>query len=445
MMSPFAPGFHAFPLIMDCQPSLAKTCLSDKNPGVSFPGLGHKGDYLRALSALQFYGVPISLGIFLRGFEKREQNPPFRSPIRRAPEQGMTSVSPSPRQAMSAPQFLKAFPLDLPDRLAGLHRQIGDDTLLELKDRFVEYGEATHRGETPDRAEIEAFRDRLSTRLMDSYRASQSQEAFSLLYELNYRLFTNVITARLRRFYFQLDVQDVLQEVFFNIYRYPHKFHADKDQAFRHWASMIIRNTVYKSTKNKDREISREMQDEEIETRPDVGRETPLVQAIHEESRHSCAGALTLMLQIYHAAYLELSSRERKALHMVEIEGEPYKVAAAALGIRLENLKMVVFRARKKILRTLERTMNRALTGPLSDDQLHLQPEQGRTDVGEVAGRAGDRMGRATASRPRSTRIPHAGARESSRFAQPASLRDAHLPVSKESSAEADSSSNVSQ
>lgn len=307
---------------------------------------------------------------------------------------------------MSPKQFQKAFPLDLPARLAGLHRQTGDETLRELGQRFEAFAA---EGESLDRATLEAYRDRLSTRLMDCYRASQSQEAFSLLYELNYRLFTNVITARLRRFYFHLDVQDVLQEVFFNIYRYPHKFHADKDQAFRHWASMIIRNTVYKSTKHKDRELSREIQDEEIETRPDVGRETPLVQVMNEESRDSCAGALQLMLQIYHAAYLQLSARERKALHMVEIEGKPYKVAAAALDIRLENLKMVVFRARKKILRTLEQTMSRALLGPLSDEQLERGRTQSRLDAR-----------RTTVSR--SLRP----AREGSRFAQPTSLQDDH-------------------
>jgi len=307
---------------------------------------------------------------------------------------------------MSPKQFQKAFPLDLPARLAGLHRQTGDETLRELGQRFELF---TADQKAPDRLTLEAYRDRLSTRLMDCYRASQSQEAFSLLYELNYRLFTNVITAKLRRFYFRLDVQDVLQEVFFNIYRYPHKFNADKDQAFRHWASMIIRNTVYKSTKTKDRELSREIQDEEIETRPDVGRDTPLVEAMNEESRDSCTGALKLMLQIYHAAYLQLSARERKALYMVEIEGKPYKVAAAALDIRLENLKMVVFRARKKLLRSLEQTMSRALLGPLSDEQL----ERGRTDA---------------RSDPRENVVARSlrPAREGSRFAQPTSLQDDH-------------------
>ncbi|MEZ5989777.1 MAG: sigma-70 family RNA polymerase sigma factor [Planctomycetota bacterium] len=243
--------------------------------------------------------------------------------------------------------------MDLGARLVALHAETGDATLLELAN---DLGAIIAEGRA-DKAILEAFRDRLSTRLMDCYRVTASGEAFGLLYELNYRLFANVIQARLRKFYFQLDVQDVLQEVFFNIYRYPHKFQADKDQAFRHWASTIIRNTVYKSTRDKDREINREVQDEEIETRADEHRQGPLLEVMHEESREWCTGAYLLVLQLYLAAFDELSERERTALRIVELDGEPYKVAATQLGIRLENLKMVIFRARKKILRQVERTL----------------------------------------------------------------------------------------
>ena len=42
---------------------------------------------------------------------------------------------------------------------------------------------------------------------------------------------------------------------------------------------------------------------------------------------------------------------------MVEVLGITYKDTAAELGIRLENLKMVIFRARRKILRSMTRTL----------------------------------------------------------------------------------------
>jgi hypothetical protein len=40
---------------------------------------------------------------------------------------------------------------------------------------------------------------------------------------------------------------------------------------------------------------------------------------------------------------------------MVEVDESSYREAAAALGIKLENLKMVIFRARRKIHRSMRR------------------------------------------------------------------------------------------
>ncbi len=226
---------------------------------------------------------------------------------------------------------------------------------------------------------VENFRDRLSTRLMDVYRVSGDPAAFGLLYEVNSRLFLNIISARLRKFYFSLDPQDVLQEVFFNIYRYPHKFNADKEAAFRHWASMIIRNTVYKHTRQKGRELLHESSEEEIDGRADSRGLSPLNRAINEESRQFCRRAFFLYLQLYLAAYEQLSAREQRALYLVEIEGLPYKESAKDLGIRLENLKMVIFRARKKIHRALDRAMSLASASDDSVNGLSLEEVGGST------------------------------------------------------------------
>ena len=59
--------------------------------------------------------------------------------------------------------------------------------------------------------------------------------------------------------------------------------------------------------------------------------------------------ALGLLLQCYLTAYQELGERERFVLQMVEIRGMRYAELAQVLGIRPEALKMVVFRARKRI------------------------------------------------------------------------------------------------
>lgn len=261
---------------------------------------------------------------------------------------------------MSSSLSNSVFPLDLAGRLQALISETVDERLTTLEQEWREQLDPSVPHESsPSKADFDSFRDRLSTVLMDLFRITQKREAFGLLYEVKYRIFLGVITARLRKFYFALDPQDVLQEVFFNIYRYPHKFHADRDQAFRFWASMIIRNTVFKAARDKDREVTHELQDEEIETREDRQMRSPLGAAIRGESARICSKSYLSYLAFYLAAYRQLSERERLALHIVEVEGEAYKVAAERLSIRLENLKMVIFRARKKILRSLDSLQSR--------------------------------------------------------------------------------------
>ena len=53
-----------------------------------------------------------------------------------------------------------------------------------------------------------------------------------------------------------------------------------------------------------------------------------------------------------------LSEREQRALHLVEVEERSYRQAALELTIKLENLKMVIFRARRKIHRAMRRTFD---------------------------------------------------------------------------------------
>ena len=63
---------------------------------------------------------------------------------------------------------------------------------------------------------------------------------------------------------------------------------------------------------------------------------------------------LTLYAHIYEH---DLKPRDRLALRLVEIEGMAYRDAADVLGCKLENFKMIVCRARKKIFASLVRVL----------------------------------------------------------------------------------------
>ena len=79
---------------------------------------------------------------------------------------------------------------------------------------------------------------------------------------------------------------------------------------------------------------------------------------IESESQEECARVYLNYLQLYLEFYTMLSERERYALHLVEVKEWSYKQTAAELGIKLENLKMVIFRARRKIHRSMRRVFD---------------------------------------------------------------------------------------
>ncbi|MHC5064698.1 MAG: RNA polymerase sigma factor [Planctomycetota bacterium] len=201
--------------------------------------------------------------------------------------------------------------------------------------------------------------DWTSTILMDCYKRSGDSQVFGLLYELNQTSFTQAISYRLRRSSTSVDSRDVLQEVFLNIYRYPHRFNAEKADSFRNWGHRIVRNTLLKNLKGETKRSRLTTLEEDLGQRPDSRLRTPA--RIAEESENAVVAdrAYLLYLNLYLVHFNKLSEKERRALTMVEVDGESYKAAAKALGIRLENLKMVIFRGRRKILRSMSRSLTR--------------------------------------------------------------------------------------
>jgi RNA polymerase sigma factor (sigma-70 family) len=212
------------------------------------------------------------------------------------------------------------------------------------------------------RKEPSRHRDAVSTSLMAVYKDTASKEAFALLYELNHEDFLRLIYHHLKRSYYSVDASDVLQEVFFNVYRYPFKFKPDRKSAFRNWTHSIIRNTVLKHSRRAQRDrvlpigAADRDSDELVPLElADDRMSTPLEDSVEREAADELAGAWKLYLHFYLEAYRCLTPREKRVLFLVEVQGLPYREAAAEVDVRVENLKMMVFRARRKIFTIMKR------------------------------------------------------------------------------------------
>lgn len=204
----------------------------------------------------------------------------------------------------------------------------------------------------------ELRRDRVSTRLMEAFRAHQSRAAFACLYELNAAHLYQQVSARLRRYRCRADALDVLQEVFFNVYRYPHRFDCAREDAFRVWTATIVRNTVLKHLRSLSRNGRGEVALDELAEPSDASAPEPVRDAIEGESSEECRRVYFNYLYLYLCFYQMLSEREQRAIQMVEVDGMSYREAARELRIKLENLKMVIFRARRKIHRSMRRVFD---------------------------------------------------------------------------------------
>lgn len=227
----------------------------------------------------------------------------------------------------------------------------------------------------------DSIRDALSTRLMECFRTTTSRGCFGLLYELNASHLLTQVAGCLRRYGSKADPRDVLQEVFFNIYRYPHRFNAEREDAFRVWTAMIVRNTVLKHLRAQGRAGRHEIPVEDLSEQPAEQGARPDHGVIDREAMHECGRVYLTYLHLYLQFYSMLSPRERAAIHMVEVEEISYRDAAERLNIKLENLKMVIFRARRKI----HRAMRRVFDGMSPDCRPAREPRASRDPLAEAS------------------------------------------------------------
>jgi len=188
----------------------------------------------------------------------------------------------------------------------------------------------------------------LETDLMVSFRERRGAVEFQALYDRASPGLLTWITRQARSRRLPHDPADLLQDTFVNIFRYAHGFRDDQAASFRVWSRQIATNVVRRASLRSGTAAS-------LQALPSGFREPqdrhagPSECAASIEEMRSLARAWMVLLAHYAEAFATLRDRERRALDMIEIQGLSYAQAAAELGVGSSNMKMIVFRARKRI------------------------------------------------------------------------------------------------
>ncbi|NOT30220.1 MAG: sigma-70 family RNA polymerase sigma factor [Planctomycetes bacterium] len=196
----------------------------------------------------------------------------------------------------------------------------------------------------------EAYGNRVGTALMAFYRDSRDPSAFEALHALTGPGVLHWIRGLTGRELTSLDPAEILQDTFVNVYRYPGAFRADHCGSFRVWVRTIAGNVVRRAALLRARSAERELAEpSELEDKASG----PMQAVLEEDESERLRRAWVLLLCYYAEAWKELSQRDRRTLHLVEVEGLSYQEAGRILAVGRSNMKMIVFRSRRRIARRM--------------------------------------------------------------------------------------------
>jgi RNA polymerase sigma factor (sigma-70 family) len=192
---------------------------------------------------------------------------------------------------------------------------------------------------------------------MALFRDTRDAAVFEALYAFARAGVEHWITSLLGRELPHLDPSEILQDTFVNVYRYPGAFREEHCGSFRVWVRTIAGNVVRRAAAARHRNAQLEL----VEA-PDLEDRAcgPAQTILEEDESLQLRRAWILLLCYYAEAWKELSQRDRRTLHLVEVEGLSYQEAGRGLAVRRSNMKMIVFRSRRRLARRIREAMGAA-------------------------------------------------------------------------------------
>jgi RNA polymerase sigma factor (sigma-70 family) len=223
----------------------------------------------------------------------------------------------------------------------------------EVQQALVERGVELRQRE---REQSEDLENRLGTSLMALFRDVRSEASFEALYHFARPALLSWIRTLTTRRLAHLDPSELLQDTFVNVFRYPAAFREEHVGSFRVWVRTIAGNVVRRASTDRTGLSFQELPEGLQE--PEDTRGNPLRLVLSDEQVERLRAAWVLFLCHYARAWHELGQRDRQTLHLVEVEGLSYREAGSVLRVGRSNMKMIVFRSRKRIARRMREAMN---------------------------------------------------------------------------------------
>lgn len=190
-------------------------------------------------------------------------------------------------------------------------------------------------------------RARLETALLALFRDERQAADFEALHGFTAARLVSSISRELRGGARRLDPIDLVQDVFINVYRYAGSFRDERPQSFQVWIGAIARNIVRRAM-SRPRTASLQAFPEDLQEPVDL-RPGPISQLQSVEDQRALRTAWLIFLGHYADAYATLSERDQRAIMLVEVEERSYKECCELLDVGMSNMKMIMFRARKRI------------------------------------------------------------------------------------------------
>jgi RNA polymerase sigma factor (sigma-70 family) len=198
-----------------------------------------------------------------------------------------------------------------------------------------------------DGEDFATHRARLETALLALFRDERQAADFEALHGFTAARLVSSIGRELRGGAQRLDPVDLMQDVFINVYRYAGSFRDERPHSFQVWIGAIARNIVRREM-SRPRAASLQAFPDDLQEPADL-RLGPIGLLQSVEDQQALRTAWLIFLGHYNAAYATLGARDQRALELVEVDERSYKECCELLDVGMSNMKMIMFRARKRI------------------------------------------------------------------------------------------------